>query len=252
MSCSYYYWSDERGPFNYCETQDTPLSAEFRDDVHRFSESAQRQDTTAIKFVRAGKVDFIPDEVVTTYPKFEGFILESSDIPVLKNGLFSRKFAGVKFLEIQHNNLKEVQLNAFVNLPNMEWIRLASNQIEHIDVNIFNNNRKLKYIDLRNNAISSLTPSLCQGCRSLEEVLMADRNVCSQKNFMKSDGSLSSIAADLKTCYDNCRKSSKCDADGSSVSDPTEVNLLTCGQSKIGASLIVEGKEFPRGESFVR
>lgn len=47
VNCTYWDWADERGYFSYCGTFDFPLTSEYKNEAHRFSESRQRSDATA-------------------------------------------------------------------------------------------------------------------------------------------------------------------------------------------------------------
>jgi Leucine-rich repeat (LRR) protein len=193
-------WEDERSSFTYCEVQEVPLSNQYKNENLKLG--PEGYNPTAVKFVRSGTVDFFPEEIFANFPSTIGFILESSEIPVLTDSYFTAKFSPLKFIEIQHNNLEHINKNALQSLTNLEWVRLASNKIESLNGMIFWNNRQLKYVDFRNNKLNSIVPGFFRGLNRLTQVLLGE-NECVNEDFQKSDGTFDKLTNSLKTCFGN-------------------------------------------------
>lgn len=211
VKCRYDGWADERPYFTYCVSFSFPLTNNNKyKDVTFSGSSQQKQSATAVKFFNAMDVVFLPENLLTEFPNLNGIILESSNLPTIKERLFGRKFKELKHIEIQKCNVAQIEANAFQYLTKLEWIRFIDNKIEGVDKPIFKNNKNLKYVDFRVNRIKRLHPDLFAGLNNLEQVLFSENNVCIDKDFIKSDGSFERLTRALKPCYDNCERSGEC------------------------------------------
>ncbi len=165
----------------------------------------------AVKFRRAGTVDFIPENIFQDFPNTIGFILEGSSVPILTDKYFPARFKPLKFLEIHHNDLEFIEETALKHLNNLVWIRLASNKIKILSP-IFGNNKNLEYIDLRQNKIFSLVPGFFKSLTKLNQVLL-HLNECIDEDFKRFDGTIDNMQENLEICFINCKKNYHCKKD---------------------------------------
>jgi hypothetical protein len=197
--------------FKYCfvDKKNFPVSAKNK----RFDligSSAEKDETTAVHLYQSLSIDFIPTEIFNEFPNLNGFLISGSNIPILKEGLFTKDFKDILYLSLWKNKIKQIVNNALTNLPKLKWINLEGNRIELIKTNIFKNNHKLEFIGLDSNKIKMIHPSLFLNLNYLIEVWL-DNNECADKNFGGYyDPSLTFMNDNLKNCYKNCLNDEEC------------------------------------------
>lgn len=96
----------------------------------------------------------------------------NQNIPVLKKNSIS-DIEDLDELTIENCNLKEIQAEAFKNLPALRKLSLKSNQLEEINEGIFNH-LEVSMLDLSNNRITNVEASAMNNMPNLLNINLAD------------------------------------------------------------------------------
>ncbi len=214
MDCKYEWLFDESS--KKCEVNDVDLSNIFREENFEISGSAEKlNETTVIEFGLNPNVDFIPPAVVDKFPNLIHLGVISSNVPIIKNDLFSSKFFKIKGLYILFSETEFIEENAFGHLKNLEEIDLHSNRIQSLGGALFSNNPKLKSIDFAFNRIKIINPKLFTNLNHLKEVDFA-KNECIYASFGCHDCTAidhEELNRELSQCYSNCFVDRECGKD---------------------------------------
>lgn len=179
LQCSYDNWSPVLWPSNqYCEITVADLSSSQKSNTFSFSGTpAEKEATKTVYFFLSPKTEFIPLDIFREFPSVNGLVITSSNLPVLKNDLFSSEFAKIEYLHLGSNKIKSIEPEAFKELVNLKWLALFDNNIEVLDSELFKTNTKLEFISFNANKISRINSNLFKGLSSLKNIDFED-NVC--------------------------------------------------------------------------
>ncbi len=203
--------------FKICMVERVDLSEIFRDDNFEFSGSTEEMNvTTQVVFDRSPNVDFIPPAVVNKFPNLIGLQVFGSNVPIIKNDLFTSKFHKIKRLHIRWSKTEFIEEKAFTHLKNSEELYLTGNKIKSLSSTLFSNNRKLKHIDLSDNQISIIHPKLFENLNHLK-VIDLSNNKCISENIGCENCTdvfdHAELNRELSACYFNCFVDNECGKD---------------------------------------
>jgi hypothetical protein len=206
----YYLWPK----FHRCLLSQVDLSESFQSQVHSFTgSSAEKNRATVVWFQDSPKIEFVPKEILEEFPNLSGLLLEFSNLPVLKNELFSSEFVVLEYLDLDSNQIISIEPFAFKHLKNLKWLSLYWNKIQSLPFNLFQNNQKMFYLDFSYNQINSISPNLLKNLNQLKLVKFWD-NQCVHKAFdcdtCSQSISQSVLDSALSTCFENCLKDPEC------------------------------------------
>lgn len=186
-----------------CLLKNADLSYVSKEEYLEFSGSNfGKQSTTAVELQLIQKVDFAPSQIFDAFPLLNGFSIKSSNIPVLKEDLFTRSFNRIRYLNLEENGIKEIEEESFHFLPELIWIALNNNKIRSLSKNFFLSNRRLEYINFENNRIKIITSTLFENLANLKLVNLK-RNKCVTRNIGCKHCSFNKtrLHGFLETCY---------------------------------------------------
>jgi hypothetical protein len=197
-----------------CKVSSVDLSASFRGQEHSFSgTSAQKLAATVVFFYESPNVDFLPKEILSEFPHLNGILIFGSNLPTVKNNLFTSDFKKLQFLSLGANKIQTIEPDAFQHLVNLKWIGLWSNQIQTLPFQLFKKNPDLFYINLYGNNINSISSDFFKNLNKLKYVDFG-RNLCINKDFGCSSSTCSvtqyELNSALSTCYSNCKNNMEC------------------------------------------
>ncbi len=198
----FYLWPNN----TCCFFNDLNLSRKHENSEFKF-DVTERQviKTKTVTFWNCRPLEFIPISILKTFPNLNGFDINGSTIPVLRDGFFSEDLKMIRYLYLGRNKISQIEESTFSTLPELKWICLSGNEIEEIPHRIFKDNPKLEFIDLNKNYIRRIHPKLFEGLKNLKEVWFR-RNPIISEDLKKSDGSLQEMDARLKPLFDNYLK----------------------------------------------
>jgi hypothetical protein len=95
-----------------------------------------KNNATAVWFALSPSIDFIPLEIFNEFPNLNGILISRSNLPILKEELFTDQFKIIQFLDLQYNKITQIESDVFTFLPNLKWIYLGQNKIVNLN-NLF-------------------------------------------------------------------------------------------------------------------
>jgi Leucine-rich repeat (LRR) protein len=196
-----------------CNTRHVDLSAEFEAEKHTFSGTPSQKSSAKTFWIhRSPKVDFIPLDIVTEFPKLNGLVINECNLPILKSGLLKSELNRIEFLDLGWNQMEKIEPEAFQYLVKLKWVRLYENKLKVLPNQVFGNSPDLIYIDLERNQINAIHPNFFDGLEKLKLIDFADGNQCSRRNVGCDDcsASQSNIKWTLETCFNRCAKDAIC------------------------------------------
>lgn len=98
--------------------------------------------------------------------------LQYNLIEKLGEPLIFAKAANLKNIQLAHNLIKFINVNAFAGLGELEYLQLSFNQIEILNPMIFIIQTKLKVLELQNNAIHTIQLGVFQKNIQLHELIL--------------------------------------------------------------------------------
>jgi Leucine-rich repeat (LRR) protein len=211
LNCHYEKYSLHLWPtFTYCFIRNKDFSAAAKNKKFTLTgSSTEKNETTALYFDSIPSAFFIPLKMLSELPNVNGIIIQNSNIPLLKEVLFTKEFKVIQHIYLVSNKIKNIETNAFIHLPELKWIDLGENQIESIKTQIFKYNLKMEFIGLSENKIKKISPTLFSKLNYLIEIWLRD-NKCVDSNFGGSHLSFSFMNDTLKNCYKNCLNNDEC------------------------------------------
>lgn len=172
--------------FVECQVDDIDLSLQYKKDVLIFADTVEEKNKTDIfKFYRSPQVDYIPLEILREFPNLNGFRIWSN-IPILKDDLFSNEFEIIEYLDLNWCQLRTIQRNVFQFLIKLKYIDLNGNFIQTLQENIFENNQRLEYVGLWRNKITFIDPKFFYNLKTLKKVDLKE-NDCIDEEFVCED-----------------------------------------------------------------
>jgi hypothetical protein len=147
LKCKYYHTAYTSANLKQCDIPFVDLSNIFREESFEFSVEADLvSETTSVWFRDSPYVDFIPPAVVDKFPNLIELGVYMSNVPIIKNDLFSSKFYKIKELSITYSKTEFIEEKAFQQLKNLEELDLSENKIKSLNSALFSNNQKLKIV----------------------------------------------------------------------------------------------------------
>ncbi len=201
--------------FSRCLLSSADLSDKYQTVDHSFSSTqTEKSLVTVVNFDSPSKMDFLPKEILSEFPKFNGIeIKRCYTFTIIKDDFFSKDFGAIEYLYLGDNRVETIEANAFQHLPDLKWIWLARNQIRSFPYRIFKNNPEIFVIWLHANKINSITPDFFQDLDKLRHVEF-QANTCVKKDFGCDSGycsvSQSELDDGLSDCYTNCLNEVEC------------------------------------------
>jgi Leucine-rich repeat (LRR) protein len=196
--------------YKFCGVTNKDFTLSDIDVSITFSGSFQwKQSTTAVQFFESTHIEFIPLAIFNEFPNINGFMIDASNLPILKTGLFTTEFKVIEYLYLGSNEIETIESDAFINMIDLKWINLSSNQIGMIESDIFKKNNKLEFIGLQSNLIKMITPKLLSNLNKLIEVWL-NNNECINFDFGGFSSTLAIMNDALQNCYKNCLIDDKC------------------------------------------
>jgi hypothetical protein len=203
--------------FNYCKVSSVDLSEGFKTVEQSFSGTPeQKAATSVVKFESLDRIDFLPKQILSDFPRLNGIIIENcKTFTTLRNDLFSEDFGAIQYLGFYKNQIATIEADAFQHLPNLKRINLSHNQLRSLPHQIFKNNSELAYIGIYGNKINSITPDFFQNLNELQYVDF-ENNQCIHREFgcvsRYCSVSQSQLNSELADCYNNCLNDRECAA----------------------------------------
>jgi Leucine-rich repeat (LRR) protein len=197
----------------FCITTGVDYSAKFEKEKHTFIGSpTQKSGAKSFEISRSPKIDFIPLDILTEFPNLNGIIINLSNLPVLKEGLFKPDFQKIELLNLEANNIETIEPNALQHLSKLKWIRLFDNNLKSLPYQVFKNNPDLIYIDLNENQLNSIHPKFFDGLLKLKLIELDFANLCIEENIGCETCLIkqSDLKAKLQKCFDNCSDGTDC------------------------------------------
>jgi hypothetical protein len=173
-------------------------------------------------------VDFVPVEIAKEFPSLTQLTIQSSNIPVLKNGMFPSEFKNLKILYVSSSpSLTSIEADVFRELTNLEQIYLNDNSIDSIKYEIFKTNLKLNTIYFCRNKIKMVYPTVFNNLRLLHTVHF-EGNECGKNTFSCTDCSQpgSPLHVALQSCYSGCKSDPGCAVLPTTTQKPTTTTTL--------------------------
>jgi hypothetical protein len=115
--------------------------------------------------------------VVQEFPKLDGISITDCDIPTITNDFFSSDFSKIQHLSIYNSNVREIEPEAFTNLPELKWLQLTANKIEFLMEPLFKFNPKMEYLNFEDNQIKQIIPEFFDGLNRLK-IVNVRGNIC--------------------------------------------------------------------------
>jgi hypothetical protein len=162
----------------------------------------QKEKATAVYFEFSLTVNFVPFEIFDSFPKLDAIAFTKSEIPMIKNNLFSgQNFQQIKEIRLNEDKIRFIETGAFVDLKNLEIIDLTNNKIRSISKETFAHNEKLMVTILTGNEIKLIHPEAFFKQRRGVYVVMFGTQCFTDEAF--------NVKEDLKPCYENWKKAYK-------------------------------------------
>jgi Leucine-rich repeat (LRR) protein len=215
LKCTYYHTAYTSANLKQCDIPFVDLSNIFREESFEFSVEADLvSETTSVWFHESPYVDFIPPAVVDKFPNLFELGVYMSNVPIIKNELFSSKFYKIKELSITFSKTEFIEEKAFQPLKNLEELDLSENKkLKSLTSTFFSNNAKLKRIDLSSNEIMIINPKLFENFNHLIFInllynkCISDKFGCDDCNDVIDHEELN---RELSACYFNCFVDNEC------------------------------------------
>jgi hypothetical protein len=216
LSCEYGTSYGSMWPkYNHCQLTSVDLSEEYKSVDHSFTGiPEQKSNVTVVRFNSPLNIDFLPKEIVSDFPQFNGLVIDSCNtLTSIKNELFTEDFGAIQYLYLVRNKIETIEVGAFQHLPKLKWIAFDQNQIKSLSHHFFKNNPEIIFISFYKNQINSITPGFLKNLNKLLFVSF-HTNQCTNKEFGCKSGSCSVAQAELdnglSTCYSNCLSDGEC------------------------------------------
>jgi Leucine-rich repeat (LRR) protein len=186
LRCEFSVFLFDQWPgFQYCRVTNAYFSNDLNTTNFTFSGNpVEKLLTTVVKFLMSGKMDFLPPKMFEEFPFINGIIIWMADIPVLKNDLFggSPGFEKIFYLHLLKNNIKEIEPDAFRNMPKLKWIDLGGNELRVLNDKFFKYNPDLEATGFAYNKLKAINPQFFSHLHKLNKVHMS-RYRTKMKNF---------------------------------------------------------------------
>jgi Leucine-rich repeat (LRR) protein len=205
LNCEYEVANRKLGT-KRCIIQNADFSLQTQNEKFSFTGSEEdKAQTTGIEFKNCqNTVDYLPEEIISEFPKLVELVIRSSNIPVLRNTFFTDAFKKLEYIDLENNKIKTVEDRVFDKLVIAKYINLGKNEIETISSPIFSNNLELRNIFLNNNKIKSVIPDLFKNLNQLQ-ILDFESNECAsfQIDGIFSEFSHEKLNEELSKCFKN-------------------------------------------------
>ncbi len=170
----------------------------------------EKKNTTLISFWLGGRVAHVPQNLVEEFPNLTWLVIWVSEIPIVRNDLLGPQFTWIEKLELENNQIKIIEEQAFQHLQNLVEIYLSNNEIQTLSGNLFEKNRKLGKIVLQSNKIKMLDPKTFHDLNQLQFVVL-DYNECYKWRVgcwgCDTKINRAELNHELQNCYKNYKKS---------------------------------------------
>jgi hypothetical protein len=216
LQCEYATYSLTLWPsFEWCITRGVDYSANFEKEKHSFSitgSSVQKSEIKTFFIFGSTQVDYIPLDILSEFPNLNGLMIGSSDLPIVKSGLFKEELKKLEFLYLALNKIESIEPEAFKFLIKLKWIRLSENNLQSLPYRLFRNNPDLIYISLGWNEINSIHPNFFDGLQKLKLIDFTNNEGCINAEIGCETCLItqSEIRGKLQGCFDNCSNGTTC------------------------------------------
>jgi hypothetical protein len=196
-----------------CRTESVDYSAKFEPEKHSFTgNSTVKSGTTTFEISKSPKVEFIPLDILTEFPKLNGLMIRCSNLPTIKAGLFKTELDKIEYLDLWDSKIESIELSAFQHLIKLRWISLGSNKIETLSHQIFKNNPLLIYINLYSSQINSVHPNFFDDLHKLKLIEFDDKDLCIKTKVGCETCQITQkdLKEKLRDCFSNCSNNTVC------------------------------------------
>jgi hypothetical protein len=92
--------------YQYCSVFHRDFPSTAKNERFRITGSTEdKNNTTVVYFDSSPSIDFIPLEIFTEFPNINGIIISDSNIPILKEGFFTKDFQDIQYLNLGSNKI---------------------------------------------------------------------------------------------------------------------------------------------------
>lgn len=99
---------------------------------------------------KSSKMPILTDELCKAFPNLRDFYVVGTNLERITKGALD-KCSNLILFDIYGNFVIELDINLFVNNPEMRHIKLSANRLKYVDVRIFEHCRKLEFLYLELN-----------------------------------------------------------------------------------------------------
>jgi Leucine-rich repeat (LRR) protein len=229
LKCRYRYrysWMELhfRPENKYCQVVKAQVDKEGTKIFEFTGTDRERQETTAVQFLNALVINYIPVEIFESFPSLKGFSIELSSIPTLKNNLFTRKCEKIEFLSLAYNEIEVIEPLAFKNLTRLLWINFEGNSIKSLEYQVFAYNKKLTYISFELSNIEMINRKLFRNLENLQEVNFEKNECIDDQIECHTENCNLEIYIKLLPFFESCNASHK-------YNKPNELRVMSSGFS---------------------
>jgi hypothetical protein len=195
-----------------CYLSYVDLSSSYKLGGHSISGSSRdKSGVSLVRFEKSNVIEFIPTELSQEFSKLNALVIQNSNLPVVKTGLFRREFKNLGFLAFWDSKVQAIETNAFADLENLKHFWIYGSPLKTLHFGLFRNNLKLEIVRLYSNEISMIHSALFDDLTHLK-LLQFSNNVCVSKTFgcETCTVSQSELKSGLTTCFANCRADPEC------------------------------------------
>lgn len=153
--------------------QDRPIAYENNIPVYKCE---QKEDICIFRNIQLNETDPRWQPYADNPIDIKRIEFHDSVIPIL-NGVICQKFTNLEVLDLENQNVKKVDADAFLGCENLKNITLSSNFVRKLAKETFYHTPNLKLIELSNNNIDHLDSDLFSRSYNLEILSLMENNL---------------------------------------------------------------------------
>lgn len=162
--------------------------------------NAVNESVTELKMIRNKKIEFMPDDIGTSFPKlrivsavgcgvkvitkacFQGLplvekiVLDDNEIADIEENSFD-DLSSLSLLYVDKNKIASLPAKLFEKLEDLSTLYLNDNQLDELDANLFENNKKLALLHMNDNRLQTLPPGIFDGLTEMRQIWLKGNNI---------------------------------------------------------------------------
>lgn len=170
-----------------------------------FGNMSTTKDDIAIVRLIDPYMDYIPFQLLSTFPKLIDIYIERTHLGVLKSAFFQShtNYENLKSFGCSYCQIYSIDDATFSKMKNIETLILKNNDIKVITFAMLDQNSNLKSIDLSNNKINFIENYQTFGRHSRLRYLNLKLNKCVSTLYVKKTTMLTNISNAIALCTKN-------------------------------------------------